>query len=498
MSSPRALPAPARALVAAVVIGGLAAVAWRIPEVRAWGVADLAAAIVLTMAVVAADQFTIGLRHGREIEYFSLTDAVWVAGLLLVSDAVLVAAVAAGTLIGQSVRGWEPHKVAFNVGQVVLAITAAVAVFDALGAGPPTEAQAWGAAAVAMATCFTVNAGTVALVIALMRQQSFLSVFLAPLRLNVLHWLGNVAIGILAAVVFEANPAAVILLALPLGLLYFAYRGWLDTMRQRDQMTALAMTADTLAHAQDLTRRLPVEGPNDEVAVLAQTLNRMLDRVQSSRELERRFISEASHELRTPITIIRGYLEVLGSDPTPDQIQHAIEVVLDELDRMARLVEDLTTLARAEHPSFLRKESVELAPFVGEVAVKAVPLLNGRLVTDCPADGAVLTADPHRLTQALLNLLHNASLHTRPGTPVELRVVEEPTAWRFEVVDRGGGLAPDDQELVFRPFHRSGSERSGSGLGLAIVRRIAELHGGGAGLDNRHGEGASFWLSMPR
>jgi signal transduction histidine kinase len=110
----------------------------------------------------------------------------------------------------------------------------------------------------------------------------------------------------------------------------------------------------------------------------------------------------------------------------------------------------------------------------------------------------IVDADPQRLTQAVLNLLHNAALHTRPGSPVTLRVQEEPAAWRFEVADEGGGLPRGEEEVVFQPFHRATSLGPGSGLGLAIVRTIAEAHGGSAGVDNRSGEGATFWLRVPR
>ena len=107
-----------------------------------------------------------------------------------------------------------------------------------------------------------------------------------------------------------------------------------------------------------------------------------------------------------------------------------------------------------------------------------------------------MRADPQRLSQALINLLQNAALHAPGAEPVELRVVGRPGEWRFEVADRGGGIPPGEEERLFRPFNRA-SRAPGSGLGLAIVRGIAEAHGGRAGVDNRPGEGATFWITVP-
>jgi two-component system, OmpR family, sensor kinase len=107
-----------------------------------------------------------------------------------------------------------------------------------------------------------------------------------------------------------------------------------------------------------------------------------------------------------------------------------------------------------------------------------------------------VSADSQRLTQALINLVHNAREHTEPGTPIALRAVGEAGALRFEIADAGGGLAPDDEQRVFQPFFK-GESSDGSGLGLAIVAGIARAHGGAAGLDNRPGHGATFWIRIP-
>lgn len=223
----------------------------------------------------------------------------------------------------------------------------------------------------------------------------------------------------------------------------------------------------------------------------------MARRLRELDDLKTTFMSAVSHELRTPITICRGHLEVLGDDPTPVEIRETVELVLDELDRMGRLVEDITMLVRKDDSSFLRREPVDAGALMKDVARKVLPFLDGRLhVVPGPAD-ARMDADPHRLAQALVNLLHNAAVHTPDGTPVELRLVARRRAWRFEVADRGPGLEPGEEERMFRQFVH-GPASSGSGLGLAVVRSIARAHGGEAGVDNRPGEGATFWLSIPR
>jgi len=498
MSGAGGLPLPARVFVAVVVVPGLVLLAVRVPEALRWSPGELFGALLLAAAVAVADQFTVEIPHADEKEHFALTDAMWVAGIMLAPGSVVVAGVALGTLLAQTTQQWAAHKVAFNVAQVVIAITAAEQLYGALGPGSPSEPPAWAAATVAMVVCHLINAGTVAMVIALARRDSFRRVLLGPIRVDILHWTGNVATGILAAVVWDANPAAVLILLLPLTLLYWAYRGWVASLRHQEEMTAMAATADVIAREWDLAKRLPEPGGQDATAALAQTLNRMLARLETAFDRERRFIREASHELRTPVTISRGHLEVLDDGSDLDEMRQAVDVVLDELRRISRLLDDMTTLARVDHPRFLSPEPIELDGFLADVAVKAVPLLNGRLRTQAPPPGAVATADPQRLTQALLNLLQNAAVHGRGDTPVDLRVVAEPEAWRFEVDDHGGGIRPGEEELIFRSFARGETSASGSGLGLAIVRSIAGVHGGAAGVDNRPGEGARFWVRVPR
>jgi signal transduction histidine kinase len=493
--STRGLPPRARLLIVSVALVGGVILVVSVPDVLHWSGRDVLVFLALAAAVAIAQQFTIPIRHGGETENLDTTDAVWAAGLLLAEPSTLTLAVAGGIFAGQAARRWSVHKISFNVGQDLVAITGALLVYEALStsAGEP---QSWLAAALAMGVYFVINAGTIALIISLVERKPYRSVLLPSAGLNLLQWSANVALGILVAVMIVKEPAALPLLSVPLLLSYFTYRGWRREARERELMHELARTADAIYEQGDLARR--VTGASDDVGQLGATLNRMLDRLEGAFRRERRFIGEASHELRTPITICRGHLEVLGPKPGPDELEECVDVVIDELDRMGRIVDDMTTLVRADTDWFLRREPFPLDEFLADVAVKASPLLNGRLRVVPTAEEALLEGDAQRLTQALINLLQNAALHGGNGCPVVLQVVEETDGWRFEVADEGGGITLDPPERVFQPFSRGGANTGGSGLGLAIVRTIAEAHGGAAGVENRSGEGATFWIRVPK
>lgn len=494
MTSTATLPNGARLLVGAVVLAGAAAVAVRVGAVGEWTSTDLVAFLAIAAAAAVAECFPIELSYSNEKVTYSLSDAVWTAALLISPVSVLVFAVAGGVLIGQSVQTWALVKVAFNVGQFVIGITVAAAVFSAFGSPSASEPVAWLAAATAMAAFQVVNTVLMGAIIALIEHQPFWRVALVPT--GILHWIGNLSIGVLGALVWYAEPLGLPLLLVPMVLTYFAYRGWLATVQERDQMREMAVAADGISESGDLGRRVPEAGDRTAAGALASTLNRMLDRLDASFRRERLFISETSHELRTPITICRGHLEVLGKSPSEEQLAEAVEVVVDELDRMGRIVADMTTLARMEDPSSLHIEPVSVERLVADVSSKASALLNGQLHT-IAVDRGWINADPQRITQALINLLHNAAEHTPPDTPIELCAAGDDTVCRFEVTDEGGGLPKGSEERVFRPFFTD-KESLGSGLGLVIVSGIARAHGGAVGVDNRPGSGATFWLEIPR
>jgi two-component system OmpR family sensor kinase len=324
-------------------------------------------------------------------------------------------------------------------------------------------------------------------------------VLVAPIRL------GDRLVGAAAAVHLTEEDRDELLLALAtvlgvalVALLIASLIAWISVGRLLRPLKEIVSTADAISREGDLSRTIPESGRKDEVGVLGASFNRMLSRLDAAFRRERRFISEASHELRTPITICRGHLEVLGPSPTPEDVRDATEVVIDELGRLGRIVEEMTTLARVDDPEFLRPREITLDDFMDEVGTKAETLLDGRLTVVRPPSGSIVHADPQRLTQALLNLLNNAAVHGDGGGTVELRVFAEHDAWKFEVADEAGGVPPGQEDNLFRPFHRGKTRAPGRGLGLAIVRGIAEAHGGSAGVDNRPGTGATFWVRVPK
>ena len=342
-----------------------------------WSATEWLAFAGIAAAVAVAECFPIELSYSHEKVTYSLSDAVWTGALLTSPASVLTLAVAAGVLVGQSVQTWSPLKVAFNVGQFAIGITAAVAVFDAMGSPAVTEPAAWAAAAVAMAAFQAVNTVLMGAIISLTEQQPFWQVALVPTA--VLHWVGNLSLGILGALIWTAEPLALPLLLVPIVLTYLAYRGWLTTVQERDQMRELATAADGISESGDLERRVPELGNRTAAGELGSTLNRMLDRLEASFRRERLFLRQTSHELRTPITICRGHLEVLGPDPERGELGETVAVVIDELDRMSRLVTDMTTLAGMEDPAALHVEDLAVDRLVADVTTKAVALLDGRL-----------------------------------------------------------------------------------------------------------------------
>ena len=245
----------------------------------------------------------------------------------------------------------------------------------------------------------------------------------------------------------------------------------------------------------DLNRRIEVEG-RDEAADLARTFNQMLDRLQDAFVAQRNFIDDAGHELRTPITIIRGNLELLGDDPTDRQ--EAVAIMTDELDRMTRMVNDLLLLARAQRPDFLALEIVDVAALTSDLFSKAGALADRGWELEGVGQGRI-EADGQRLTQAVMQLAQNATEHTQPGQRIWLGSAVADGVAQFWVRDEGPGVSPRDAGAIFDRFSRGSRTRrtDGAGLGLSIVRAIAEAHGGRVLLDSTPGTGAKFTVVVP-
>ena len=267
------------------------------------------------------------------------------------------------------------------------------------------------------------------------------------------------------------------------------------------RMAAVAARVD----AGELDPRMDVGARRDEVTALADSFNRMLDRLADAFSSQREFVADASHELRTPLTVIRGQLEVLAAqeDPTEEDVHRVERLVQAEVSRLARMVDDLLLLTQADRVDFLRPELIDVHQFVDELWDGLSLTAERRFELGNLPDGT-LEGDPDRLAQAVRNLARNAIEHTSaPDGLVRLEVdPAAPGRLRFRVIDDGPGIPAAERDRIFERFHRVDHGRSrnegGAGLGLAIVRAIAEAHGGWVtAADPLNGRGATVELEVP-
>ncbi|QUI35798.1 HAMP domain-containing protein [Streptomyces alfalfae] len=276
--------------------------------------------------------------------------------------------------------------------------------------------------------------------------------------------------------------------------------GWVVAGRILKPVRLVRATAAQLTE-QDLTQRIPVQG-HDDVAALAETFNGMLDRLERAFAAQREFVDDAGHELRTPITIVRGHLELMdtATDNAAER-EDTVRIVTEELDRMSRMVEDLLLLAKAERPDFVTPGPVQLAELTADVFVKARALgeRDWHLAEVADTEARL---DAQRITQAMVQLAQNAVQHTVPGQRVGIGSRLRDGDIELYVADSGPGVQPQDAAVIFERFRRGtarrGSRSTGAGLGLAIVKAIAEGHGGRVELRPTDGGGATFVLVRPQ
>jgi two-component system OmpR family sensor kinase len=277
-------------------------------------------------------------------------------------------------------------------------------------------------------------------------------------------------------------------------IVWMAIIGWFVVGGLLEPIKLLRTTAGEISSSSDLSRRIAVVG-NDDLAVLTETVNGMLARLEDAFASQRQLLDDVGHELRTPLTIVRGHLELM--DPAdPKDAASTKELVLDELDRMNGLVEDLVTLAKASRPDFVIAEPTDIALLTDEVLTKARPLGDRRWVLDSLADVTV-DIDPRRITQALLQLASNSVKFSEPGSTIALGSSATDTEVRLWVRDEGVGIAEQHQSRIFDRFERAGSPAEGSGLGLTIVRSIAVAHGGRTAVESRLGAGTTVSIYLP-
>jgi len=272
---------------------------------------------------------------------------------------------------------------------------------------------------------------------------------------------------------------------------------WLVAGRALRPLKAVAVAAEDIGRRRDFARRLPVPPSRDEVAVLASSFNGMLNRLQEAYESQKHFVSDASHELRTPLTTIQGNAGLLASRQVSDEVRRAAAAdVVQESGRMARLVDRLLTLARADSGLQLARAPLEMKPLVEEVGRQAAAIHPGQRLNVFAAE-AVIDGDQDAVRQLLWILLDNAFRYATSA--VEVRLAPEHGWARLVVADDGPGVPAPDRERIFERFYRVDQSRAGvnAGLGLSIARWIAGQHGGRIVAGEAILGGAAFLVDLP-
>jgi two-component system, OmpR family, sensor kinase len=341
--------------------------------------------------------------------------------------------------------------------------------------------------------------------------------FHAPGGMGEVHWIkvnagnrfgnpetvGSYVVGYLVSSEREAvNDTVETLAAVSLGGLLLAGLGAWVVSGQMLLPVRLVRQAAAEITEQDLRRRIPITG-SDDVSALAMQFNAMLDRLDEAFSTQRQFLDDASHELRTPITIVRGHLELMDDDPA--ERAEVVRLATEELDRMSRIVEDLLVLAKARRPDFTRLEEVSVAELTSDIHAK-VRTLGDRRWTLAAVGENTAVVDPQRVTQAVVQLAQNAVQHTSTGDEIRIgsALHSDGGADRvlFWVIDTGPGVKPEDADSIFERFSCGStdgarSHHAGAGLGLAIVRAIADAHHGSVRLLSEPGVGATFSIDLP-
>ena len=298
----------------------------------------------------------------------------------------------------------------------------------------------------------------------------------------------------------EVIVSIVVVLALLILALWIVRFG----LRPLEEMTE---TAGAIA-AGDLTQRVRNTEEHGEVGRLGSALNGMLSQIEAAfaeRTLSetrlRRFVADASHELRTPLTSIRGYAELLRKDALGDEEarRRAAERIEHEASRMGLLVDDLLLLARLDQGRPLERFTIDLGALVHDSVEVARAVDADRQISLDVVGVVLVTGDAARLRQVIDNLLHNAAVHTPPGTPVHVSVRREGSRAVLTLADEGPGMTDDQAERVFDRFYRGSEARTGegTGLGLSIVAALAAAHGGVAYVRSAPGQGAVFTMELP-
>ncbi|MBI3872631.1 MAG: HAMP domain-containing histidine kinase [candidate division Zixibacteria bacterium] len=302
-----------------------------------------------------------------------------------------------------------------------------------------------------------------------------------------------------------AHLRTLFMITIPAALLIIAVSGYLITRAAFRPLSGMAQAAQGIS-ASSLHQRLELPKTSDEVRLLAETLNRMIERIEAAFRSQRQFVADASHEIRTPLTIINSELEYAQKATSPTDVQESIRVSLSEIDRLSRLTEGLLLLAKLD----VAQPTVHRRPVrLDELVVDTVQLMRRlaqarHIKLDLYVQDAYeIAADHDMVKRAALNVLENAIKYSPRDATVSVRlhaIAGTSGLVRLEIEDHGPGIAPADQSRVFERFYRTPTARAdsnGSGLGLAIAKRLVELNGGRILLSSEPARGTKMTIELP-
>lgn len=265
----------------------------------------------------------------------------------------------------------------------------------------------------------------------------------------------------------------------------------------------ITQTAREITRAHDLGKRIEAPNTSDEVGRLASTFNEMLARIEELFRVQQRFVADVSHELRSPLTAVRGNMDLLrrGAAADPEAREEGLAAIDSEVARMSRMVSDLLMLAQADAGVPIAKDKVEMDTLLLDVYRQARMSADGVKVSLGAEDQATILGDRDRLKQALLNLVGNAINYTPSGGEVKLSLQKDKEWVRIAVNDTGIGIAPEHIPHLFDRFYRADKARAraagGAGLGLAIAKSVVDAHNGKITVDSKVGRGTTFTIWLP-
>jgi two-component system OmpR family sensor kinase len=285
--------------------------------------------------------------------------------------------------------------------------------------------------------------------------------------------------------------------------------GWLLAGLALRPISRLRQTAQAIGEDRDFNRRVDYTGPNDEISQLATTFNDMLTQLQAAYlhveetlQAQQRFVADASHELRTPLTTLRGNIDLLQRYP-PIKAEDRTDILhdmVDETERLMRLVNELLVLARVDAGRPLKQEPVQLKPLLEDVCQQAKLLAPQRAIICRSEPATTIIGDYDALKQVLLALVDNAVKYTPPEAPVTLKTKPDNGYVAIQVSDEGPGIAPEHLPHLFDRFYRTDATRTnpGTGLGLAIAEELTKAQNGSIAVESQLGRGSTFTLTFPK